>query len=255
MKGTTQDLPAGCRWMKLGEVCKINPSRPKGFSRPLDAPATFVPMAAVDDKTGTIANPGVVPYSKVVRDYTYFEENDVLLAKITPCMENGKHVIARNLIERIGFGTTEFHVLRPTNEILPEWICYFVRQPEFLHEAAAHFTRAVGQQRVPESLMSSYPIPLPPVEEQGRITTKIRGLLQEVDRAQAACESQLQIIDALPPAILRKAFKGDNKQDLSNSLARQEVQRRFACNCSEDSECHKDRSKSMQLHHCLQFIR
>jgi len=102
-------------------------------------------MAAVDEKTGTIAKPEVVPYKKVAKGYTYFEENDVLFAKITPCMQNGKHVIARNLNDGIGFGTTEFHVLRPNNDILAEWIHFFIRQSYFLQEATAYFTGAVSE--------------------------------------------------------------------------------------------------------------
>lgn len=157
-------LPLGWKWVRLGEVCEINPSRPKNFRRSPDAPTTFVPMSAVDEKTGKIVSPQVVPYSKVAKGYTYFEENDVLFAKITPCMQNGKHVIAKNLIDKIGFGTTEFHVLRPKDEILSEWIWYFVRQPYFLKEATAYFTGAVGQQRIPEYFLSEYFIQLPPLK-------------------------------------------------------------------------------------------
>ena len=108
-------LPPGWRWVKLGEVCKINPRSPRDFTRSLDTPTTFIPMAAINEKTGTVTGPQIVPYYRVAKGYTYFEEGDVLFAKITPCMQNGKHVIARNLIDRIGFGTTEFHVLRPHN--------------------------------------------------------------------------------------------------------------------------------------------
>lgn len=92
------ELPKGWRWVRLGEVCEINPSRPKNFKRSPDAPTTFVPMAAVDEKTGIITKSEIVPYSKVAKGYTYFEENDVLFAKITPCMQNGKHVIAKLFI-------------------------------------------------------------------------------------------------------------------------------------------------------------
>ena len=203
-------IPEDWRVVKLGEVCEINPPRPKNFIRSPDTPTTFVPMAAVDEKTGTIAKPEVVPYSRVSKGYTYFEENDVLFAKITPCMQNGKHVIARDLIDGIGFGTTEFHVLRPNNnEILPEWIHFFIRQPYFLQEATAYFTGAVGQQRVPDSFLSSYIIPLPPIEEQKRIAAKLQELMQEVERARTAYEKQLEAINALPQAILRKAFRGE----------------------------------------------
>lgn len=202
-------LPEGWRWVRLGEVCEINPSRPKNFIRSPDAPTTFVPMATVDEKTGTIAKPEVVAYSKVAKGYTYFEEGDVLFAKITPCMQNGKHVIARNLIDGIGFGTTEFHVLRPNNEILSEWIYYFVRQPHFLQEATAYFTGAVGQQRVPDGFLVNYIIPLPPIEDQKHIVSYLKEKMALVEKLRIATEKQLEQINALPQVILRKAFRGE----------------------------------------------
>lgn len=202
-------LPEGWRWVRLGEVCAINPSRPKDFTRSPNAPTTFVPMAAVDEKTGTIYTPLVVPYSKVSKGYTYFEEKDVLFAKITPCMQNGKHVIARDLIDGIGFGTTEFHVLRSNGMVLPEWIHCFIRQPYFLQEATAYFTGAVGQQRIPEDFLIKYVIPLPPLPEQKRIATKLQGLMQEVERACRACERQLEAVQSLPAAYLREIFESE----------------------------------------------
>lgn len=203
-------LPDGWRWVRLGEVCKINPPRPKNFTRASDAPTIFIPMSAVDEKTGTVPKSEVVHYSKVAKGYTYFEENDVLFAKITPCMQNGKHTIARNLIDRIGFGTTEFHVLRAGDGILPEWIWYFIRQTTFLQEAIAYFTGAVGQQRVPESFLSNYFIPLPHhLEVQRRITAKLQKLMREVECARTACEKQLEAAKALPNAYLRDVFESE----------------------------------------------
>ena len=194
--------------MRLGEVCGINPRRPKSFNRPLNALTTFVPMAVVDEKTGTIARPEVVPYSKVSKGYTYFEENDVLFAKITPCMQNGKHVIARDLIDGSGFGTTEFHVLRPNSNLLPEWIHFFIRQPYFLQEATAYFTGAVGQQRVPEEFLANYMIPLPLLLVQQRIATELKEKMAEVEKLRTFIEKQLEAINDLPQSILKKAFRG-----------------------------------------------
>jgi type I restriction enzyme S subunit len=202
-------LPQDWRWIRLGEICEINPSRPRDFSRPRDALTTFVPMAAVDERVGVISKPEVRPYSGVSKGYTYFEEGDVLFAKITPCMQNGKHAIAINLIDGIGFGTTEFHVLRPKDETLPEWIHFFTRQPYFLREATAYFTGAVGQQRVPESFLANYRIPLPPLPEQKRISAKVQELMAEVERACTACEDQLEAAKALPSAYLRQVFESD----------------------------------------------
>jgi type I restriction enzyme S subunit len=202
-------LPDGWRWVKLGEVCEINPSRPKNFNRSPDVLTTFIPMSIVNEKSGLVNKPEVVPYRKVAKGYTYFEENDVLFSKITPCMQNGKHIIARNLIDGIGFGTTEFHVLRPNSDVLPDWIHFFIRQPYFLQEATAYFTGAVGQQRVPDSFLSNY---LPPVEDQQRIATKLQELMQEVERARTACEKQLEAAKTLPTVYLREVFESEEAQ-------------------------------------------
>jgi type I restriction enzyme S subunit len=194
---------------RLGEVCEINPRRPKNFTRSVDALTTFVPMATVDERTGSIANAKVVPYENVSKGYTYFEEGDVLFAKITPCMQNGKHVIARHLIDKVGFGTTGFHVLRPNSNLLPEWIHFFIRQPYFLQEATAYFTGTVGQQRVPEEFLANYIIPLPPLLVQQRIASELKEKMTEVEKLCAGIERQLEAINALPQAILGKAFRGE----------------------------------------------
>jgi type I restriction enzyme S subunit len=105
----------------------------------------------------------------VRKGYTHFKNADVLFAKITPCMENGKAAIASGLSSGLGFGSTEFHVLRAKEEVLPEWLFYFVRQPTFRREAKRNFTGTAGQQRVPTTFLSSAAIPVPPIPEQRRI--------------------------------------------------------------------------------------
>ena len=153
------------RWPQLKKFATINPRRPRNLKRPDEALTTFVPMPSVDETSGTITNPLEKPFGEIKKGYTYFEENDVLFAKITPCMQNGKHVIARNLIDGIGFGTTEFHVIRPGDEVIPEWIHLYIRQPSILNEAATHFTGSVGQQRVPPYFLEDLAIPLPSLSE------------------------------------------------------------------------------------------
>lgn len=209
---TTNDerraLPKGWRWVRLGDVCELNPRRP-ALERTDDALTTFVPMPAIDDQSGTILSPEVRPYSQVRRGYTYFAEGDVLFAKITPCMENGKHAIARNLRDGIGFGSTEFHVIRPSKDITSEWIHFFVRQPWVLEAATAHFTGAVGQQRVPSGFLANLEIPLPPLAEQQRIARVLDEHMAAIERARAAAQAQLDAINALPAALLREAFNGE----------------------------------------------
>jgi type I restriction enzyme S subunit len=194
---------------KLGAVCRINPSRPKNFARSTGMPTTFIPMAAVDERTGTVIKPEVVTYLKVSKGYTYFEENDVLFAKITPCMQNGKHVIALNLIDGIGFGTTEFHVLRPGKEVLPEWIWYFVRRACFLQEATMYFSGAVGQQRVSEYFLTNYSIPCPPLPVQRHLVAELNEKIAGLEKIYVAVKKQLDIVNVFPSKILKRAFKGE----------------------------------------------
>lgn len=195
------------RISKLGEVCEINPRRPAMF-RDDFAMTTFVPMSAVDEVNGAIVSPEQKPYLDVKKGYTYFAENDVIFAKITPCMENGKQAIARDLFDGIGFGSTEFHVIRPNNQIIAEWIWYFVRQPSVRRAATNHFTGAVGQQRVPDNFLKSLEIPLPPLNEQMRITACLSEQTAAVKQMRQAAEKQLAIINQLPAALLRQAFSG-----------------------------------------------
>ena len=197
----------GWRTVKLGEVCELNPRRPK-LDRPFNSPTTFVQMSAVDENGGGIARPELRPYGEVIKGYTFFGEGDVIFAKITPCMQNGKHAIARNLQDGIGFGSTEFHVLRPTNEILPEWIHSFLMQPSVMAEAEADFTGSGGQLRVPEKFLAEVKIPLPPLDEQRRLAAQLRGQMTEVERARSAVQAQLDAAQTLPAALLRVIFEG-----------------------------------------------
>ncbi len=202
-----KELPAGWQWVKIKEVCEINPRRPSLDRNDL-TPTTFVPMVAVDELTGTITVPNLRPFGEVKKGYTYFEEGDILFSKITPCMENGKHTIAHHLIDGIGFGTTEFHVLRPSKLICAEWLHFYLRQPEILHEATIHFTGAVGQQRVPPKFLAELEIPLPPLHEQHRIAALLTEQLAVVEQARKATKVQLAAINDLPAALLRHAFTG-----------------------------------------------
>ena len=122
----------------LSKVAEINPSRPQNLGIRDDQQVSFVPMPAVSEQTAAIEHPDMRPYVDVKKGFTYFEENDVLFAKITPCIENGKSAIASGLIGGIGFGSTEFHVIRSNQPVLlPKYIHYFVRQQSFRDNAKA----------------------------------------------------------------------------------------------------------------------
>lgn len=196
--------PVGWERVKLGDVCKINPRRPAKLAIEPDSETTFVPMAGVDDESGTIAQPQVKTFSEVSRGYTYFEEGDVIFAKITPCMQNGKHAVASGLLNGFGFGSTEFHVIRPSDAIMAEWIHSFLRQPSILTEAQRHFRGAVGQQRVPKEFLIDLPIPLPPLAEQRRIVARLNAQMAVVERAKGTAREILDAAEALNAAIVRE---------------------------------------------------
>ncbi len=205
MDDTKRPIPNGWRWVRLGEVCEVNPRR-SDITRQDIEPTSFVPMEAVDAEKGMICEVRERPFADVKKGYTYFEEGDVLFAKITPCMQNGKHAIARNLIEGIGFASTEFHVIRPAKGILADWVHFFVRQPALLQDATNHFTGAVGQQRVSDDFLKSLEIPLPPLHEQRRITGVLREQMAAVEKARTAAQARLEAVKALPASLLRQVF-------------------------------------------------
>ena len=199
-------LPEGWRWARLGDVCIVNPRRPP-LERPTTAPTTFLPMSAVAESGRGIVAAETRPYDVIARGYTYFAEGDVLFAKITPCMQNGKHAIARDLRNGIGFGSTEFHVLRPLKGLTAEWLLSFLLQPTVLNEAISQFTGAVGQQRVPADYLAGLSMPLPPLSEQRRISAILKEQMGAVDKAQAAVQAQLKAARALSGAYLRDVFE------------------------------------------------
>lgn len=148
----------------LGDCSIVNPKKPKGISE--DLLVTFTGMSSVSEY-GTIDTSITRPYSEVSKGFTYFAERDVLFAKITPCMENGKGAVAVGLSNELGFGSTEFHVLRPIKSVSnPYWIYVLTMFPTFRINARKVMTGTGGQLRVPINYLTEYQISLPPIEIQ-----------------------------------------------------------------------------------------
>ena len=190
---------------RLGEVVIINPRLQK---EKLPSPGTivsFLPMAAVDESRGVIAACETRQYREVAKGYTPFQNGDVLFAKITPCMQNGKSAIAANLVAGIGFGSTEFYVLRPTDVVTSDYIFWLIRRPTFRAQAEQSFTGTAGQQRVPVSFLDNYPCPIPPLSLQNEFTFRV-GEIRAIQAEQAASRKRL---DDLFQSMLYRAFNGD----------------------------------------------
>jgi len=203
------ELPDGWTWTTIGDACSVNPAMkfPEQLSE--DSPVHFVPMAAVDDVTGAITAPQPRPIGEVWKGYKRFQDGDVIFARITPCMENGKAAIAKNLLNRIGLGSTEFHVLRPSDNVLAEWVYHFVRQQSFRNEAARAMTGTAGQLRVPADFVVQAAVPLPPLPEQRRIVAKIKSLFAESRTAHDGLERVPALIKRFRQSVLAAAFRGE----------------------------------------------
>jgi type I restriction enzyme S subunit len=194
---------------KIPQFAEVNPTSRNKIRLAPTAQISFVPMAAVDEITGTIAHPEPREFAEATKGHTVFLNGDVIFARITPCMQNGKSALAQNLLNGVGCGSTEFHVLRPKSGVLGEWLHALVRHKDFRDDAAAHFKGTAGQQRVPQSFLEQKIIPVPPLPEQCRIVAYLDGLQAKVDelrRLQTATQKEL---DALMPSILAKAFTGE----------------------------------------------
>ena len=159
-------------------------------------------MSSVNETSGEIATLEERPYIDTRKGFTPFVDNDVLFAKITPSMENGKAAIARNLRNGVGFGSTEFHVLRCTDLILPEFVFHFIRQPVFRDWAKSAFVGSAGQQRVPESFLARIPFLLPTISEQMQIVRALNQI-DAVRRQRSEC---LDLIEALEKALYLEMF-------------------------------------------------
>jgi len=156
------------RWpvAALGDVCTINPRLDKNQKPNADSIVSFVPMAAVDGIRGEVAIIEPRNYASVAKGFTTFIKDDVLFAKITPCMENGKAAIVPELVGGFGFGSTEFHVLRPTEHLHKAWLFGFVRRESFRQQAKLNFSGTAGQQRVPADFLKTLNVPVPDFKTQ-----------------------------------------------------------------------------------------
>lgn len=161
----------------LGDVCTVNPKKIDAKNLDDNLEVSFVPMAAVSDVLGEIVNHEVKNLQDVRTGFTNFSKGDVIFAKITPCMENGKSAIVGPLVNDIGYGSTEFYVLRCKEELNNKYLYHMVRNTTFRAEAKAVMTGAVGQQRVPKTFLQEYQLLLPTLPEQHEIVRLIDDLL------------------------------------------------------------------------------
>jgi type I restriction enzyme S subunit len=204
-------LPEGWVSAQLDVVADINP--PLAAPVTAELPISFVPMPAVEEETGRLDSTNIRKFAEVSKGYTRFQDGDLLFAKITPCMENGKVAIARNLKNGIGCGSTEFHVLRPRDSIDQRYLFYFLVQKRFRQEAEHKMTGSAGQKRVPVGFMQSASIPIPPPAEQTRIADKIDELFSAIEEGEGGLRKVQALLKKQRQAVLKAAVTGELTHD------------------------------------------
>ncbi|PGL38895.1 restriction endonuclease [Bacillus cereus] len=201
-------IPENWTWVRMGEIVNINPTKPK-IELPDEHLCSFLSMSNVNPQTGSIDELEERRFDKVKKGYTYFKEHDVLFAKITPCMENGNTVIANGLRNQFGYGSTEFYVLRTPKQVDERYIYFLLRSEKFRKQAKAVMSGAVGQQRVPKKFLETYPLALPPLNEQKRIVEKVDYLFKKIEEAKQLVEETKETFELRRASILDKAFRGE----------------------------------------------
>lgn len=172
------ELPKTWEWTRLEAIGLINPRNDLKD----DIEVSFIPMNLVSQVYGEPVKSEIRKWDEIKKGFTHFAEGDVVLAKITPCFQNGKAAIMRGLRNSVGAGTTELHVFRPIKNLLySEYVLIYLKSPKFVSDAIPKMTGTAGQKRVPNDYFSKNPFPLPPLEEQKRIVAKVDQLMALCD--------------------------------------------------------------------------
>ena len=232
------NLPISWLPSRICDVSIVNPKFDKSLL-PDDLEVSFVPMPAVGACNGRIDVNDVRQFGAMKKGYTPFFEGDVLFAKITPCMENGKMAVVPMLRNGLGFGSTEFHVLRTFGGMSAAYLYYFISSARFRNDAEHNMTGAVGQRRVPVNYLSEHSLPVPPGNEQRRIVAKIEELFSELDKGVESLTAAREQLKVYRQAVLKHAFEGkltadwrkghpSGREELAHRLRQAELSRQQA---------------------------
>ncbi|WP_321818479.1 MULTISPECIES: restriction endonuclease subunit S [unclassified Paraburkholderia] len=212
-------LPETWQWSRLLDIGEINPRN----EAPDDQLAAFVPMSGVPQlyKAPIVAE--TKRWSDIKKGYTHFANGDVVLAKITPCFENGKAAVVERLPgdAGIGAGTTELQVFRAIHPgVLPSYVYLFLRSPLFTIEGERNMTGTAGQKRVPTDYFATRAFPLPPTEEQSKIIAKVDELMALCDQLEAQQQDRRKLQNALRQSILQALASAQSPLELQDSWQR-----------------------------------
>ena len=169
----------------------------------IDGDVSFVPMESL--RNGTI-DYKTIPFLKAKGKYTYFGNQDLLIAKVTPCFENGNIAIARNLLNGIGFGSSEIFVLRPNKEVISQYLFYLSQSRDFQDKACATMCGVGGLKRISPLFMRTYEFDMPSIENQQRMVTYLDTKLSEIDQQVSLLTSKRDAYLRLKKSIINHAI-------------------------------------------------
>jgi len=219
---TGKELP---EWdeKKLNEIAQINPKNKIDD----ELEVSFIPMAFISSMFNKNPEFEVKNWKEIKKGFNHFKDNDVIVAKITPCFENSKAGIVRNLKNGYGAGTTEIYVLRCYDFILPEYLYYIIKTNDFIESGKSLMTGTAGQQRIPRYFIENFEINLPPLEEQQEIVRRVEKLFALADSLEAKYKKALERVEKLEQAILAKAFRGELVEPDPNDEPAEELLKRI----------------------------
>ena len=204
------EIPTNWRVYRLKELAKINPSKTEKNHLPDDLEVSFVPMESIGEYGG-ISGAEAKKLLDVKQGYTYFAEGDLIVAKITPCFENYKGAIASDLVNGIGFGTTELFVLRPNERSDSRYLFYVSISKAFRETGSKIMHGAAGQKRITVDFINNYPVALPKPEEQSQIVGFLDETLKRVDSLITKKQRLIKLLKEKRAAIIARAVtKGLN---------------------------------------------
>jgi type I restriction enzyme, S subunit len=211
------ELPDGWEWSCFEEVGVINPRNILND----DTEVSFIPMSLISEKYGALTEHEKRIWSELKKGYTHLAENDIVLAKITPCFQNQKSAVLKELINSHGAGTTELHVLRLINtSVVPEYALIFLKSPRYIAEGIPRMTGSAGQKRIPREYFSRCPFPLPPLLEQHRIVAKVDQLMALCDELEAKQEKQKTTHAKLNKSTLHVLTESRTNDELTSNWTR-----------------------------------
>jgi len=210
-------LPKGWVWTNLYEIGEIGPRNDVDD----DVEASFVPMQLISENYGVPVQHEVKGWSEIKTGFTHFKEEDVVLAKITPCFQNGKSAVMRGLTNGFGAGTTELHVYRSINACtIPEYVLIYLKSPRFIGDGIPKMTGTAGQKRITRDYFAGNHFPLPSLAEQHRIVAKIDELMALCDQLEQQQTSSIEAHQTLVETLLGTLTNIESQQELTEAWTR-----------------------------------